>query len=287
MSQNSWMRSEQARRNEASRLDWDRYQLHRERVTNLILESVDQQPTRPPGSLCILGAGNCNDVDLAALTARFHRIDLVDLDGAALTAAVDQARQREPLSCQIQLHQGFDVTGVYDQIAIWREERPTSTQIDAVKATLSKLHLPTEARFDVVVSVGLVSQLIDTLTRHLREDHPEFIPLLQAVRQQHLLLLAALIRPGGHGVLLVDFVSTDTAPHLANVEARDLSAALNQLLADRNFFHGLNPFRILQLFRTAPLDSLTYDAQCVEPWRWDFGPRVYAVTAIRFRRAPR
>src|SRR6187399_585339 len=54
------------------------YAPHRERVMALIPE----QPAG--GTLCVLGAGRCDDLDLPRLARRFTRIHLVDLDGKAM-----------------------------------------------------------------------------------------------------------------------------------------------------------------------------------------------------------
>ncbi|MFT5326875.1 MAG: hypothetical protein ACI8P0_004758, partial [Planctomycetaceae bacterium] len=74
--------AEQRRRNEESRDAWHRYARHRERVTELLLGTVsdtslecDSTRTR---RLCLLGAGNCNDVDLKRLAETFDEIHLVD-----------------------------------------------------------------------------------------------------------------------------------------------------------------------------------------------------------------
>jgi hypothetical protein len=61
---------------------WHRYSEHRARVTALA----------PGGDSCaVLGAGNCNDLDLDALTGRYREIHLIDLDAEALERA--RARQ--------------------------------------------------------------------------------------------------------------------------------------------------------------------------------------------------
>src|SRR5690348_7317196 len=77
------------RANRQARDDWELFSTHRARLTEAILGLA---PPAGSPSLCLLGAGNCNDVDLPALAARFAEVHLVDIDPAGL----DRARQRQP-----------------------------------------------------------------------------------------------------------------------------------------------------------------------------------------------
>src|SRR5262245_46170533 len=58
---------------------------HRARVTR---EIAERAPASAGGRLCLLGAGNANDVDLDALAAHFAEIHLVDLDPDAVARAI-------------------------------------------------------------------------------------------------------------------------------------------------------------------------------------------------------
>lgn len=78
--------------NATTRTHWDRYAVHRRRVTTLLLAGGNGQ-----GRLCVLGAGNCNDLDLAD----------AQLDDAGL-AAYAEAPERE-LPAQLD--------GPYDAVA--------------------------------------------------------------------------------------------------------------------------------------------------------------------------
>src|SRR6266567_1489705 len=79
------------------------YESHRERVTDLLAGSSQS------GSLCILGAGNCNDVDLARLGRSFERIHLIDIDQRALVTAVEN--ERSELRAKVSLRAPFDIAG--------------------------------------------------------------------------------------------------------------------------------------------------------------------------------
>src|SRR5262245_39070367 len=74
-------------RNSQTRLNCCSFAGHRDMVRGLL------QAHSPPeaSSLCVLGPGNTNDLDLPWLSTRFRRIVLVDLDEEAVKAGV--ARQ--------------------------------------------------------------------------------------------------------------------------------------------------------------------------------------------------
>ena len=58
-----------------------------------------------------------------------------------------------------------------------------------------------------------------------------------------------------------------------------------RLAAQGNFFHGLNPFALLQLFQRDPLlGEIVSSAEISGFWRWNQTPKTYAVCAIKFRR---
>src|SRR5262249_19148251 len=69
----------QAVNNASSRSGWERYAAHRRVVTSLLTSGT------AGGRLCVLGAGNGNDLDLPALLKAFREVHLVDLDAEALT----------------------------------------------------------------------------------------------------------------------------------------------------------------------------------------------------------
>jgi hypothetical protein len=137
-----------------------------------------------------------------------------------------------------------------------------------------------------VASTCLLSQLINTAAQSIGENHARFAELIQAIRLGHLRLLSRLMAPGGFGILITDLVSADTLPGLTSIPDEFLTAALVEQVNRRNFFHGVNPKTLFSLFRTDPLLAVEVaDAQLTSPWRWDAGGRLYAVYAIRFRKA--
>ena len=280
------IQDEQRRRNRMARGCWELYAGHRQRVTELLLGRRFVDASALGGGLsaprlCVLGAGNCNDLDLPQLSTGFREVHLVDLDGEALSAGV--AAQELAADARLRLHAGIDVTGLSSCLSDWTCDRPPcAAAADAVlAAAAAEADLPLDGPFDVVASVCLLSQLLEAVKLALGETHSHYLPLVQAVRGRHLRQAVQLCRPGGRLVIVTDFVSSDTCRELATVAEAQLPALAEQLVLAQNFFTGLNPFLLRQLFASDPwLAPRVAQPQLSKPWRWHFPTRVYAVCAL-------
>src|SRR5204863_1188594 len=93
----------QSRANRSTRDHWVHFAPHRAEIQKLIVPDLHAPGT---GRLCVLGAGNCNDIDLKALAEAFAEVHLVDIDAPALEAAV--RRQEVTGSQGIHLQGGID-----------------------------------------------------------------------------------------------------------------------------------------------------------------------------------
>lgn len=257
---------------------WDAFADHRSQVTSLLKHGSDLS------RLCILGAGNCNDLDLMTLIQFHQDIHLVDIDMDALAQGV--AKQNLADHAHIHLHGGIDLTGMIDQMSHWSPNSAlTETDIAACIDASAHCLAPLPGPFEVVASTCLLSQLIKIVVDTIGENHPQFVEVIQAIRLGHLRLLMQLIVLGGLGVLITDVVSSDSYPPLASVPAQDLSQVLVQLVRQGNFFHGVNPAAIVNLFRQDPvLSQQVASLDPIGPWRWNFGPRHYAVIAVKIQK---
>lgn len=276
-----WLSAEQARRN-ASAIDrWTAFAGHRGQIASRLISSAPS----PPGKLCVLGAGNCNDLDLPALGRAFAELHLVDIDAAALQRGA--ARQGPFRPGAVVLHGGIDVTGCWERWADWAGQRPpTDAEFDAaVDRALSAPPLDLGRPFDVAASTCLASQLIESVVLGLGNRHSRLAELILAIRTAHVRRLTQLLSPGGIGWLIADFVSSQTLPELLSPAEPDWQALAPRLASQGNFFHGLNPFALLQLFNADPvLAETAQDASIAGFWRWNQHPKTYAVCGIRFRR---
>jgi hypothetical protein len=272
--------TEQQRRNLESRESWNRYAPHRDRVMQLL--SCEGLPREPRA--CLLGAGNCNDVDLSVLVGEFAEVHLVDLDSQALEFAVSSQgiATGPPIFC----HGGIDVSGMADELASLRDLGPAGGSRAVERALGARLPLG-DQRFELVASLCLLTQMVDSIRLTLTEQHPSFLDVVAAVRLRHLRIMAETLRGGGRLTFVSDIVSSLTFPKLPEVPPAELSRVVTQLVRERNFFTGLNPLVLHQLFHTDEvLSQVLQDVELVPPWLWNFGPRVYAVYAITARKRP-
>ena len=270
----------QSRRNSDSRDGWDCFASHRAQVTRLLLEQANVADP----SLCVLGAGNCNDVDFQQLVAAYSQIDLVDIDGEAIANGV--ARQGVSAGEAIHCH-ATDVTGVANLLSAWEPDAEASAaDVDACMERARQATLPFEDRqFSTVASVCLLSQLLESIMLSVEQTHPQFLELLTCIRREHLRLALELVQPGGSFVLVTDIVSSVTLPQLDSAPMSELPQLVRDAIEQRNFFTGMNPAVITNILQTDPhISSQLSDLRITNPWMWDLGPRRYAVCAFTARR---
>lgn len=274
------IRELQVKRNAESRQAWPSFAEHRAEVTRRILDAAAQRN----GALCVLGAGNCNELDLPALLPRFEQIHLVDLDGEALRAGLARQAISSP---RVQLHPDVDVTGVAAILSGWSPTSPAGDEeVDQCLAAARHATPLPELKCSVTASACLLSQLVEGIILTLGEGHPRFLDLLTCIRRRHCELLLELTAPGGMAILFTDVVSSLTCPAILEAGPQ-LPAVLWHALQTRNFFTGTNPFILRELLRSDPrLQPLVEDVQLSNPWLWNLGPRVYAVCALTARRSP-
>jgi hypothetical protein len=238
---------------------WDRYTPHRNRLTQLVQsvycfgQGASTDHLLP--TIAILGAGNTNDLDLSFFLQNFQKVFLVDLDRKAVCTGV--VRQIPVASDRIEIIAPVDVTG---------------RLFDSSHSDIDLLSQFKQSQFDVVLSAGLLSQLLqsifdtDTVT-------PAQVDLMQLVRREHLQMIMQATKPNGKAIFVTDVVSSLTVPNLEQADALSLQNLLPQLIATRNFFTGLNPNVLrseLNQLRSLlqPNCSLQYHA----PWLWQIGP---------------
>ena len=271
---------EQQRRNWLADATWALYSAHRERVMRTLLEAGTGSAER----LCLLGAGNLNDFDLGLLLATFQEIVLVDVDAEALQRGL--ARQGLTGDPRIQGVAPVDVSGVFAELTVIEGGQPDEAVIDRCLQTWTQTpDFGWQGRCDVVASVGLLTQLIDGVTRTIGESHPRVWDVVSALRTQHLRLMLELAAPGGAAVLVTEVVSSDSCPALLSVGEQELPELLRREIAARNFFTGTNPAALQQLLRTdVGLAEQLADVRFSEPWLWEFLARTYAVYAVMMRK---
>jgi hypothetical protein len=272
---------EQSRRNVEADEAWELYETHRTKVTQLLLAARTNGAKR----LCLLGAGNLNDVDLATLMSEFSELVVVDADLSSLKRGL--ARQGFQNDDRVQIIAPSDVTGIFTELSSMQLGQSANDEV--IERCLIALQEPPIwneiVPCDVVASVGLFTQLIDAVVRSVGESHPRFWDVVAAVRRQHLLLMLTLTQAAGAAVLVTEVVSSDSCSTLCSIAEVDLKSLLMQEIAARNFFTGTNPATLHQALQTDPqLTSQLAHIEFSSPWRWQFIARIYAVYGVVLRK---
>ena len=109
-----------SRRNTAAAEAWGLYAPHRDRVTRMLLEARSPAGQR----LCLLGAGNLNDFDLARLLPAFSAVVLVDVDAESVRRG--RAAQGLADDERIRIIAPADVTGIFSELSLLRPGQPTT-----------------------------------------------------------------------------------------------------------------------------------------------------------------
>ena len=266
--------------NARSRAAWRHFAPHRRKVTDLALWAGLTRRR-----LLVLGAGNCNDLELAELAEAYEEVHLVDLDSEALDAGL--AAQGLSTSETLLCHGGIDLTGALPLLERYLETPPHELEAEGLVQTLAAAEPPLpEGPFDAVISTCLLTQMIDAVTEALGAEHPSLPEVVIALRRRHLELMVARTAAGGQAVLVSDMVSSETVPGLAETPPEELKPLVQRLLEERNFFTGANPLAILQSLADEPaLKARLENAALAEPWLWQQGEtRSYLVFALLLER---
>jgi hypothetical protein len=269
----------QRRNNRQSATCWQQFADHRAHVTRLAREAGG-------GRLAVLGAGNCNDLELPELSERFGQIHLIDIDDEAITRA--RSRQLPATAGSLVLRAPVDVSGAMPWLDELRTGRPTAAPIDALpELCVRNVVTAIGETFDAVVSACVLSQIMHTVGRVLGVDHPDLGRVRSALAVAHTRSLARLVRPGGTGVLVTDVCTSRLDPSLEGRFARcDRQSLLGDLERDGAILSGTGPSVHLEaLTRPAAGGPLAGAARVVGPWLWHMGPLALLVYAIVFTRA--
>ncbi len=189
--------------NRRSRERWGDFASHRHALTTSILTHAGPSAK----SLCLLGAGNCNDVDLELLASRFEEIHLVDLDEKALLFA----KQRASIETRkkLRLHDRVDLSGTIDRLARWQGLAVNEYEVASHASTHARTLSGLLGRFDCVVSTCLLSQLHLALIRQLGPRHALYSLAARVTTKTHLRILESLTALGGTALLVTELTSNE------------------------------------------------------------------------------
>ncbi len=234
-------------------------------------------------SLCVLGPGNGNDIELGQLARDFERVALVDLDQEAVERAV--ARLGADGSRHVEQYCPVELTGVLPELESLRiSKRRSDAEVSAIKRAMMAAPRPATGSFDIVASTCILTQLIDAVYMSLPRSHPRLAELLMTVRDRHLHMLLEMLNPGGMGVLVTDFFEAG-AKTLMPLGELSLSPSAQTEMRQHDYFVGADPFEICSFYRRlCEPGPMATDISIDGPWRWEVGGKVLGVCAVTFRR---
>lgn len=281
MSRVNFELKQQKESNKAALKYYSDFESHRQQQTQYILSSVTEKSER----ICILGAGNCYDIDLERIAAHFSEIHLVDIDRDALINA--RARVSPAVMKKLFLHAPVDVSCANKKMEAWLDMKVSPEALmafpeTAVKSLLKKLPGP----FDCVVSSCILSQIMLTLRRVLGEQHPLFEAGLITLIITHLKALSALTTENGQALLITDVSSDDVAPLAEFPKQTDGLDFLQKLIQNHQTFHYLAPELLATLAQQDPaLEQAVTISEPQKAWLWHNGPKqtflVYALALMK------
>jgi hypothetical protein len=249
--------------NRNSATGWESFAGHRAHLMELLAASG--------GELALLGAGNCNDVDLAALVARHGEVHLLDLDDEALRRARD--RQPRDVAARLVVHPPVDLSGGMELLA---PAAATAAFRAGASDRQDRICAAAGRTFDTVVSVCVLTQIAQSCRRGLGLDHPHVTDAADLLLTAHLRALVLLTRPGGTAILVTDTVSSETY-------------LLEELERTDNLLTGTQPRMLRRFFARDPVVAplIGGSPRLAPPWLWKLSEQVTLLTyAVLLARAP-
>ena len=274
--------------NAKTRANWDAFENHRNHTVTAICDAKRYLPeSKSETSIAILGCGNGNDLDLKRIAETFSKIYLFDFDPAAVDYLKSQQLSDPALSNSVVIEPPIDLTGVAADLDNLPAEQTESQVLELIeKARQVKDVLP-DRKFDVVVSTSILTQLLASVVSSLGDESQYKNATMLAIRDGHLKLMANLTSPNGAGVLVTDFVSSDTLPELAIADDdKSVLSLARKAIDDRNFFTGANPWAMKDALAKLIEEDPFEPWNIAPPWRWQIGEkRFYLVSAINFSKS--
>lgn len=258
------------------------YENHRRHLTRELLRGAASDQAE---SICLLGAGNCHDVELSTLLQSYGEVHLVDLDASALQQAQDRLaeNQRPHVHC----HAPVDLSGMLAHVERWGRFQLTPEELMAhpdtvARALASRLGGP----FDVVASVCVLTQMQLAVLNALGEHHRLFQAIRHTLSVTHLRTLASLTRPGGRVVFASDLVASDHLALPLDASDADLQSLFDEAVRNGNAMYVAHPGVLGAILRDDPVLARDLSAEPVRDlWLWQQGPaRTFLVYAQHLAR---
>jgi hypothetical protein len=140
--------------------------------------------------------------------------------------------------------------------------------------------------FEVVLSAGLLSQIMHGCRVAMGESHLHLEFVAKALVTGHLRAMARLLRPGGAGLLVTDTASSKTVPLAERWGKEPPLALLERLQQEDELLSGTTPGLLLRILTEDPVVTplLAAPPQLIQPWLWTLGNLTMMVYALVFKR---
>lgn len=273
-------RRAQAERNRHAPDVWSLFAAHRERLMTLI----PQETAR--GTLCVLGAGKCDDLDLPRLARRFAEIHLVDIDGEAM----QRARDRQPRAVRdaIVLHGAVDLSGLLERLDEWGEAFPNDDALhEAVYSASLRVAAAIGGPFEVTLSTCVLSQLMVPFQTAWAASQSTWSKLEAAITAVHVGVLARITAARGAASLVIDVLSSNEVPGLTALRGRsteELQASVEASAKSGALALHPDPAALLLQIANSGVAAPDPRPSLTSPWLWDTGAALHLVYALNFRR---
>lgn len=254
------------------------FENHRRHLTALVLGQTEEGSNE---RVCVLGAGNLNDLEIEPLLRHFAEVHLVDLDRAALERSLERVPGELRSRCVV--HAPVDLGGLLEKLERWAAMQVTPEELVRHPEMVARgLTAALGGPFSVVVSACLLTQIQFSTLQVLGDRHPLFEAVRLTATVTHLRLLNRLIAPGGRGVFAADLTSNQTYPLDRLPPEADLHAVYAELLRTKNVIYVSHPDVIRSLSSEDPvLSKELVLSGPVDVWLWNNGPsRVFLVYAL-------
>lgn len=257
------------------------------------------------GRVAVLGAGNCNDIDLEFLSNEFEDITLFDIDNNALQTSTKKYSIKP--NCQIKLVGDIEFTGLrelsfYNEFAKKLEANNSVKKIikfirDTV-IQMSNVNITNEydGKFDFVISMPVYTQLCYPLCLYILAEYMENFSAseLKKIIDEFNYLAIAASKKYNDFIFKIStttakyFILTDVMEFTEETEYLKKLAQVYVLKGDAN---GLNALMVNHHRLSGSLEGITNinerntEFQALNSWIWPFSDKKsYLVYGLRAKR---
>lgn len=149
---------------------YKRWHTYRTQVSEFIMESISSKQNL--GSIIVLGAGECNDIDLKFLLSNFDKVVLTDTDISGINNGIKRQRLNADEEKKIEVEQveytGLEFVGFFDMLSTMVSNGAAADEVISFIQNALKTVVPFNVlrshknRFDYVLSCPIYTQLVYT-----------------------------------------------------------------------------------------------------------------------------